>query len=283
MYKLWNPLYRPFLMKKNMPITIPSLSKTLNLSCKHGDLSSQSRQIEHEISGWRPSSLRRRVLIVFVITFCGIIAALEALIHVSQAHHGIASSFESRHYLWTYGPTATFTVIATFWSRVEFQVNQRAPWKSMAEKSGEAKESILLDYVSEMQLASMVKAIRNKHFDVAAGVTCSMLLRLLVVFSTALFSLQTVQVHRKSVPIQFSYDFSAKNATFDAPGAQAIDIINRVLFENGTYPDGTNANLAFQQFSAPGLAPSAIITAPVDGMMADLGCETASIDTNKWM
>lgn len=255
-----------------------SLSKMLNLSFKRGDDSSQSQQTEHRISGWQPSYLRPRVLIVFVIIFCAVIAALEALNHVSQVHSGIASSNESHHYLWTYGPTAIFTVIVAFWSRVEFQVKQRAPWKSMAEKPVEARESILLDSVSEIQLVSMAKAIRNKHFDVAAGVTCSMLLRLMVIFSTALFSLQTAQVRLSSVPIQFSYIFSAKNVTFDAPGAQAFDILDRVLFENGTYPEGTNAHLVFQQFSAPSLAPNAMITVPVDGMMADLGCETASID-----
>ncbi|KAJ5425985.1 hypothetical protein N7465_001055 [Penicillium sp. CMV-2018d] len=254
----------------------------LNLSCKRGDPSSQSQQTEHRISGWQPSYLRPRVLIVFVIIFCAVIAALEALNHVSQIHNGIAFSNESCHYLWTYGPTSISTVIVAFWSRVEFQVKRRAPWKSMAEKPVEARESILLDYVSDIQLASMAKAIRNKHFDVAAGVTCSMLLRLLVILSTALFSLQTAQVRLSSVPIQFSYIFSTKDVTFSAPGAQAFDILNRVLFENGTYPEGTNADLAFQHFSAPSLAPSAMITAPVDGMMADLGCETASIDIKKW-
>ncbi|KXG46052.1 Protein of unknown function DUF3433 [Penicillium griseofulvum] len=187
-----------------MSIKISSLSKILNLHQKCGNLASQSQQIEHQISGWRPSYLRRRVLIVFVITFCGVIATLEKLNYVSKIHDGIAFSVESHHYLWTYVPTAIFTVIATFWSRVEFQVKQRAPWKAMAEKFGNAMESMLLDYVSEIQLASIVKAIRNKHFDVAAGVACSVLLRLLVIFSTSLLSLRKAQVHRSSVPTQFS-------------------------------------------------------------------------------
>ncbi|KAJ5520154.1 hypothetical protein N7463_000607 [Penicillium fimorum] len=172
-----------------------------DMSRKCNDLSSQSQHIEHKIPGWQPSYLRRRVLILFAVTFCGVLAALEALHHVSQAHDGIASSVKSRHYLWTYGTTAIFTVIATFWSRVEFQVKQRAPWKSMAENPGEASESMLLDYISEMQLASIVKAMGNKHFDMASGVTCSMFLRLLVIFSTGLFSLQMDQVHRSSGPI----------------------------------------------------------------------------------
>ncbi|KAJ5210731.1 Protein of unknown function DUF3433 [Penicillium cf. griseofulvum] len=144
-----------------MSITIPSLSKMLNLSRKYRNLSSQLQQIQHKISGWRPSYLQRRVLIVFVITFCGVIATLETLNHVFKVHDGIGFSVESRYYLWTYGPTAIFTAIATFWSRVEFQVKQRVLWKSMAEKPGEAMESMLLGYVSEIQLASTVKAIQT--------------------------------------------------------------------------------------------------------------------------
>ncbi|CAI7625014.1 unnamed protein product [Penicillium discolor] len=79
----------------------------------------------------------------------------------------------------------------------------------------------------------MIKAMRNKHVDVAAGVTCSMLLRLLIIFSTGLLSLQTAQVRLSSVPIQFSYIFSAKDVTFNAPGAQAFDILNRIIAEDG--------------------------------------------------
>ncbi|CAG8899015.1 unnamed protein product [Penicillium egyptiacum] len=184
-----------------MSIKIPFLSEMLNLSRKRGDPLSEPQQIEHKLSEWQPSYLQRRVLIIFAVLFCGVIAALEALNHVSEVHYAIASSYESRHYLWTYVPTTIFTIIATFWSRVEFQVKQRAPWKSMAEKPAEAGESILLDYVSGMQPASLAKAIKNKHFDVAAAVACSMLLRLSVIFSTGLFSLQTGHVRQKSVSI----------------------------------------------------------------------------------
>ncbi|KGO75330.1 Protein of unknown function DUF3433 [Penicillium italicum] len=115
-----------------MSIKIPSLSRMLNISRKGGDPLPQSLQIEHRISGWQPSYLRRRVLIMFVMTFCGVIAALEAFNHVSRVHDGIASSVETRHYLWTYGPTAIFTLVATFWSRVEF----RSEAKSTMEVDG---------------------------------------------------------------------------------------------------------------------------------------------------
>ncbi|KAE8337371.1 hypothetical protein BDV24DRAFT_154440 [Aspergillus arachidicola] len=157
--------------------------------------SRQKCQVERYIqtNGWRPFYLRRRILLIFVIAFCGIIAALEVLNHISQVNYGIASSVEGRHYLWTYGPTAILTVVAAFWSRVEFQVKQHAPWQSMQGKPEVAEKSILLDYITPLHPFTVIKAFKNRHFAVAAGATSSMLLTLLIIFSTGLFSLQEVE------------------------------------------------------------------------------------------
>jgi hypothetical protein len=229
-------------------------------------------------NGWRPSYLRKRILVLFVIAFSATIAALEALYQSSEAHDGIAASTESRHYLWTYGPTAILTIIATFWSRVEFQSKQNAPWQSMLEAPQPAEKSVLLDYVSDMQPVTMWKAFKNKHLLVFSGVSCTLLLQLMIVFSTGLFSLDEVQVHKQNVPIQLQNMFSTKDSTLSTVGSQPYDIINGIAFDNLTYPLGTNADLTFQEFSAPSLPSNAIITAPIDGVMADLSCESASLD-----
>ncbi|KAB8245342.1 hypothetical protein F9C07_2101901 [Aspergillus flavus] len=96
---------------------------TVVKNVKLNDLSKRQEEWSHDgarsqSSGWRPFYLRRRILLIFVIAFFGIIAALEVLNHISQVNYGIASAVEGRHYMWTYGPTAILTVIAAFWSRV---------------------------------------------------------------------------------------------------------------------------------------------------------------------
>jgi hypothetical protein len=231
-------------------------------------------------NGWRPSYLRKRILALFVIAFSATIAALEALYQSSEAHDGIAASTESRHYLWTYGPTAILTIIATFWSRVEFQSKQNAPWQSMLEAPQPAEKSVLLDYISDMQPVAMWRAWKNKHLIVFSGISCSLLLQLMIVFSTGLFSLQEVRVHKKQVPIQVHDYFSAQNSSMDSVGSQPWDIVNGVLFNNLTYPLGTTANLTFQEFSAPDLPSDSIISAPIDGLRGDLSCETATVHVN---
>lgn len=247
----------------------------LDLIKKHVESLSNS-----QADGWRPSYLRKRVLILFAIAFSAIIAALEALYQTSEAHDGIAASTESRHYIWTYGPTAILTIIATLWSRVEFQSKQNAPWQSMLEAPQAAEKSVLLDYISDMQPVAMWKAYKNKHLIVFSAISCSLLLQLIIVFSTGLFSLQEVRVQKENVPIQVHNYFSAENSNLDSVGSQPWDIINGVLFDNITYPFGTTANLTFQEFSAPDLPGDSIISAPIDGLRGDLSCETASVHIN---
>ncbi|KAJ5356294.1 Protein of unknown function DUF3433 [Penicillium concentricum] len=244
--------------------------------------SSEEYHIQEQTPGWRPCYLRRRVLVVFAIVFCLIIAALETLNQISQAHNGIASSIESRHYFWTYGPTAILTIVALFWSRVEFQAKQSAPWYSILHEPQDAEKSVLLDYISEMQPVSIWGALKNKHFTVAAGVTLSILLRLLVIFSTGLFSLQQVQVQKNNFPIQIHSNFNIKNSTLQDFGLQAYDILNGVLFQDLPFPEGSTANFAFQKFSASALPSDANITVPIEGLMSDLHCEVADVTVKGW-
>ncbi|KAJ5995103.1 hypothetical protein N7481_002080 [Penicillium waksmanii] len=248
------------------------LSRFLILPLKsHADSTSQT-------SGWRPSYLRKRVLILFILTFAAIIAALEVIYQSSEARNGIAISTQDRHYFWTYGPTAILTIITTLWSRVEFQTKQSAPWQALHDSPQPADKSVLLDYISDMQPVVIWKALKNKHFAVASATSCSLLLQLLIIFSTSLFSLQEAQVQKSNIPINIHDTFSTKNSEIDTVGSQPYDILNGILFENVTYPLGTTENLTFQEFSAPSLPSNAIVTAPIHGLMAEFDCEDASLD-----
>jgi hypothetical protein len=42
----------------------------------------------------------------FVVTFATMLIGLEIIYRYSERHFGLASSSSSKHYLWTYGPTA---------------------------------------------------------------------------------------------------------------------------------------------------------------------------------
>lgn len=234
-------------------------------------------------TGWRPAYLQRRVLILFILLFAGLIAALEVLDHVSNVNYGIASSIESRHYSWTYGPTAILTIVAALWARVEFQAKQNAPWRALQDRTNpaEASQSLLLDYVSVMQPVALWNALKKKHAIVASGISCSLLLRLIIVFSTGLFALQEIPVTR-NVDIELIDVFDASNPQFNSSDAAPFDILNGVLFRNGTYPEGTNKELVYQRFAAPNTSSDAILSAPVLALTSRMNCEPAEVSIDEW-
>jgi hypothetical protein len=71
------------------------------------DLDTRDKKTRPQKSLWRPTSLRRTTLASFIVVFCLILAALEVLKQYSDAHQGLTTTSQGRHYLWTYGPTAS--------------------------------------------------------------------------------------------------------------------------------------------------------------------------------
>ncbi|OQE19427.1 hypothetical protein PENSTE_c015G01958 [Penicillium steckii] len=241
-----------------------------NMTLKNFTSSSQK-------SGWRPSYLRRRILTLFVLTFGAIILALELLYRSSNLNNGIAASKQDIHYLWTYGPTAILTIITAFWSRVEYQAKQSAPWQALHDSPQPAYKSVLLDYISDLPPVAIWKALKNKHFPVASSIACFLLLRLIIIFSTSLFLLQNVQVQKEGIPINIHEEFTTHDSKIKTVGSQPYDILNGIIFDNVTYPMGTTENLTFQEFTAPNLPDKSIVIAPIDGLMAEFDCEAADL------
>jgi hypothetical protein len=200
--------------------------------------------------------------------------------HISQSQNGIASSVERLHYVWTYTPTAILTIISALWARTEFQTKQNCPWRSL-QKPEQVDKSLLLDY-DNIPPVALWKSLKHRHFIVAAGIACSLLLQLSILFSTSLLSLQRVNVQRMNVPIQLSDIFDDNHPTFNATRLEGFDILNQVQFENLTYPSGTNANLTFQSFVTPSVSSASVIKAPIQAMEGGLECEHAKLILDLW-
>ncbi|KAJ6155314.1 hypothetical protein N7470_005880 [Penicillium chermesinum] len=258
------PRGRPEDIEKSlMAFSKEKLLAGLKFPWKHQNREPQ-REVKPETSNevhpvtWRPLYLRRSVLCLFIAFFCGLIIALEVLSHVSQSRSGLASSKQSLHYSWTYAPAAIFLSITTIWTRAEFQAKQF------------------------MQPVALWRALKHKDFIVAAGVGCTLLLRLAIIFSTSLFTLKEMAVSQSNVSVQLNDYFEGNNATFNGPGMQPVNLLSAILFENLSYPEGTTASATYQTFSAPNLPSDSNITVPVNGMQTDLVCEEAELSITTW-
>lgn len=246
-------------------------------------LTSKTDKDKSSDHAWSPGYLRLWVFVAFLVLFCGMIVALEVLNLESTKHNGLATSYENLHYSWTYGPTAILTIVVAVWSRVEFQAKRSAPWQGMLQEPETADRSVLLDYVSEMQPVALWNSLKNRHFAVASSVTISLILRLLIVFSTGLISLQGVKVTKIGVPVQLLNSFDGtKSSHFDGLASQPFDILNNVAFQNLDYAAGTTSNLTYQQFSMPSNLSNAVLSVKVNAVEANLECEDADLIFNSW-
>ncbi|CAD0085539.1 unnamed protein product [Aureobasidium mustum] len=78
-----------------------------------------------------PWALRRLHLLCLVVVLVLMIIALEVTQYISNKNQGLATTTQRIHYLWTYGPTAVFSVLAIFWGALEYQTKVMMPWKLM--------------------------------------------------------------------------------------------------------------------------------------------------------
>ncbi|EXJ62269.1 hypothetical protein A1O7_02702 [Cladophialophora yegresii CBS 114405] len=231
---------------------------------------------------WDPFFLRSWVLIAFAVFFSAVIAALQVVYSFSQRNHGIATSSDDHHYLWTYGPTAVFVVVTVLWRQVDYATKSLQPWANMAMGPQPAKNSLLLDYVTPLQILSFWRSLKRRHFAVSIGIGVFVLIKVITVLSTGIFSLQSVQ--RNDVPTSM-----ALNNTFDGTSFQhAAAVDSRAAFVayghrqyNISLPIGST-----DQYTVQGFAPSAGLvngsltySAPVDVFSASLTlCETGQIN-----
>ncbi|OCT50315.1 hypothetical protein CLCR_06575 [Cladophialophora carrionii] len=231
---------------------------------------------------WDPFFLRSWVLVVFAIFFAAVIAALQVIYSFSQSNHGIATSSDENHYLWTYGPTAVFVVVTVLWRQVDYAAKSIQPWANMATGPQPAKNSLLLDYVTPLQILSFWRSLKRRHFAVSIGIGVFVLIKVITVLSTGIFSLQSVQ--RTDVPT-----LMALNNTFDGSSFQhAAAVDSRAAFVayghrqyNISLPSGSTDQYAVQGFAPSDGVVNGSLTysAPVDVFSASLSsCETGKIN-----
>ncbi|KIV94088.1 hypothetical protein PV10_05244 [Exophiala mesophila] len=229
---------------------------------------------------WNPFFLRKWVLLCFALFFALVIASLQILYSVSRKNDGIATSDGGKHYLWTYGPTALFVVVTVLWRQVDYAAKSIQPWAELAKGPQPANNSLLLDYVTPLQIVAFWKSLRNRHFVVASTILVFVLVKVITVASTGIFSLQAVPKNNIATVM-------ALNNTFDASDFQhaaAVDtrpayIVYGHREYNNTLPIGTTDSYAVQIFAPNNgfVNGSITYTAEVDVFSAAIDCETGTL------
>ncbi|KAI1097792.1 hypothetical protein F4804DRAFT_351152 [Jackrogersella minutella] len=225
---------------------------------------------------WRPAYLQRKVLMSFIVLFMSITAAIEALVYVSNLNQGLVTSQYRLHYVWKYGPTAILSVLMAVWGRVEYHTKITAPWYQLWNGPREARQSVLLDYVSPLLPVAVYQAAKYRDFLVVAAIVVSLALRVIVILSTSFISLVPIQCYVSSVPVTLNNTFRDSIDLWVAPQGEEIGSFTSQLYislEAGQaiYPVGLQEAFAYQDFTAD-LTPFNNITMTADAFSGTLEC-----------
>lgn len=226
---------------------------------------------------WRPFYLRREILGMFCLCFAAVIGCLETLIIISGRRHGISTGNAKDHYLWTYGPTAFFTVLAALYNRVEYQSKLVAPWQRMADQPCTGPQSILLDYVAQFQPYSVYTSIKNKDYCVSATSAVSIFLKALIILSTGLIALVPIAVEKTSMPMILRNEFVNDKANLTQVGTLPYYFMLGLANGSASYPPGISDDYAYQIVEG-NLGSTTEFQVTVDGLESSLQCQPARLD-----
>ncbi len=225
---------------------------------------------------WRPFYLQRKILVAYFAIFAGAVVGLEALLDYSGRHAGLGAQTPALRYLLRLAPTAILTLVAVLWARVEFQAKSAAPWLRLAMGPARVDQTLLLDYVSVSQPGAIWRALRNGDYGVACATAISLLLRLSVVISTGLLSVDYFSGMDQNMPITMQSEFANSAAGLAQAGSLSLFTMLGLQQDRLAYPDGLSKQFAFQQFASDSPRTTEF-HATVDGFSAALECQAATL------
>ncbi|PGH08564.1 hypothetical protein GX51_01083 [Blastomyces parvus] len=135
---------------------------------------------------WTPFWLRKPTLFGFVILFIVLWIALIVLWLFVKRNNGLEIVPTSSRYLWRFFPVAVMVIVAGLWRQVDYHCKAAYPWHEMRKGLASAGKSMALDYISDWQVNTFLKAIKSGHHSVAASAFGSVLLKVALIFSTGL-------------------------------------------------------------------------------------------------
>lgn len=141
------------------------------------------------------------------------------------------------------------TVIATFWTQVDYRSRLMQPWAVLAKQPQVGEDSLLLDYISPNPVSTFVKYVRKRHWPVTAALLGSVLLKLFIVASTGLFMLQSSSPPRHA---PFSMVEQLQLSGFNSSNVDDVAALRYAgaLVSETSYPPGTNASFAVEMFNS---------------------------------
>ncbi|OJD20409.1 hypothetical protein ACJ73_08256 [Blastomyces percursus] len=212
----------------------------------------------NDTSLWTPFWLRKPTLFGFIILFTVLWIALLVLWLFVERDNGLEIVPTSNSYVWRFSSVAAMIIVVGLWRQVDCHCKAVYPWHEMRKGLASAEKSMVLDYVSDFQVNSFLKAIKSGHHSVAASALGFVLLKVALVFSTGLFVSAPTTLIETSCPLSMTtkldgQDWAAKALASEQEFLRSVTPNSIYAFfgvsEGGVSdPIGSKDGLVFQTF-----------------------------------
>ncbi|EXJ92242.1 hypothetical protein A1O3_00792 [Capronia epimyces CBS 606.96] len=206
-------------------------------------------------SSWRAHSLRRPYLLSLLILSLALLGGIEVLRQLSHRRHGFqrlgglnpTRLTTGQNILYSYIPTVTAVLYSILWSYIDSDTKRLEPYIQMRSSRSPAS-NLLLDYVFESAFATPVRALRRRHWTLAAVSTTFLLISLILPASQgALFGIDHVSYWTDNATFDLSHKYLVSGTL---AGGEFVDQAKAISVSDGSeLPSWTTAEYAATAFS----------------------------------
>ncbi|KAK5552908.1 hypothetical protein LTR46_008983 [Exophiala xenobiotica] len=234
---------------------------------------------------WNSVWLSKLTIFGILVTSASCVAALTVLFYFNTRNDGFLL-YTTNHYSWTYGPTAVLVLIVSVWRQVDHGCKVLVPWQNLGKGDAECKGSVLLDYVSPLQMVTLWKAAGNRHLLICTTILGFLLLKVVTVASTGLFAVDSHVVSTSDVRLatKTSFDGSLYNSSryLSVTDSSSFYTAYAVMAKGLADTEGTLGTLAYQSLSLPPIfsKDNTTASATVEVFAPSFNCEKAQVSIN---
>ncbi|KAH0539151.1 hypothetical protein FGG08_004323 [Glutinoglossum americanum] len=231
--------------------------------------------------GWGMYPMKWWGIAIFIVGPILLITGLELSFRLVNSREVLHWEIPGKQvtYVWQYLPAAIMVIASLLLTSFAMSVLTTVPYHALRQGRASAKNSVLMNYVSQPAPEALRLALRRKHWPVVFASLTAIIASFLVIVVGGLFTVEWVSVVK---PIEFTANdtfspsfFGESNNTI--PGISA----SLIILNNVTYPDKVYGDLVLPRFarsSTPSLskAPDNLATfnLRIPVLQPQISCDT---------
>ncbi|KAI0909540.1 hypothetical protein F4823DRAFT_593844 [Ustulina deusta] len=233
-----------------------------------------------DLSWYQPWILHPLIRGTASVVLLGMIVTLGVLCGVSNRSSGIGTAPNGGilHYSWTLVPSALFIIANLYMGSCDFEIRNLASFVALRSELS-SFSGILTSFADQIGIRTLFNAIKARCSVVVGSKSTVLLGALLPIFTSNLFSAETIQLSRR-VTFQQDEWIASSNSGYDTSNLAA----GTILATNLSYPAWTFEDLVFPRVSLANgdtLGADAVVTADIRAVRTVLACK-ASIGTSNF-